>query len=203
MKSLLLAQLFLVVLLLAACRPTHDNLPDEDYKKLFPVTGKIDKPEVFFGDMIPQPCDPTQAELSEYAGVDIEEDVKSYTVTFTYGFSEYPYTSIEHEVQRANFVIRYLNENGKLVSLSSYASNKIKPDIFWNERYEVSFKAKSGFPLYLAVYGAGYGFFRLNISMQARSEDGLIITPELKYNKRYFNEADMPIEPYCQKIILP
>ncbi len=70
--------------------------------------------------------------------------------------------------------------------------------------YTVSFKAKSGFPVYLCVTGMGPRGSGVKATLKAVSVDGTIEIPVL-HTEQYQNEEgpNMLKHPYCEYIVLP
>lgn len=68
----------------------------------------------------------------------------------------------------------------------------------------LSFKVRSGFPMYLSVNGIGPRGSDVKASIKAVSTDGLIEIPELKTELYQHGEGPRKLlHPYCEYIILP
>ncbi|WKS95685.1 hypothetical protein [Riemerella columbina] len=184
------------------CNERVQDLPDEDYNTLFPNKGKIDVPDIDYINMVPSICDPKENELNfQYPGVDISGPHREYTVTLKYSFSE---EHLDHyNYSRSLFDIKYITPEKTLATLRSYNENGQPAQIENGQTYEIQFKVKSGYPLYLSVDGAGYDVFKMNASIQAKSDDGIVVTPILKYETSLYTDGYSELAPYCEKIILP
>lgn len=206
MKNSLLNIILIITIGLfqSSCNQRTEDLPAEDYNALFPNKGKIERPDLDYTNMIPTPCDPKEDELNfKYPGVDATKNVRDYIVTLKYQFTEQQFNSMGNGT-RSQFDIKYVNEHKKLVTLRSYSDDDgHQQTIENNTPYEISFKVKSGYPLYLSIYGAGYDLFKIKASIQAKSTDGIIITPKVQYETSFYTDGYTEMAPFCEKIILP
>ncbi|MCW0480769.1 hypothetical protein OKE60_08120 [Riemerella anatipestifer] len=193
----------LLVVILFSCNERVADLPEEDYHALFPNKGKIDKPNIDYTNMTPTVCEPTENELNfVYPGVDMDQDLRDYTVTLKFKYTEQQTFPLGQKMSQ--FDLKYVGADKKLVVLRSYKDDKGNPPtIEEGKDYEIKFKVKSGYPLYLSVHGGGYDLFSLNASIQAKSDDGIVVSPVIKYETSVYSDGFTELTPYCEKIILP
>ncbi|SDD86699.1 hypothetical protein [Riemerella columbipharyngis] len=207
MKNILHTIILCVLIfpLILGCNQRSKDFPDENYNSLFPNKGKIDTPDVDYTDMTSMPCDPKEDDINyKYPGVDISENVRTYTVTLKYQFSEEQVNTLGGSDNRSQFDLKYIDENKKLVTLRSYSDDEGHKQTIENKKqYETTFKVKSGYPLYLSVYGAGYDIFKIKASIQAKSDDGIVVSPVIKYENSFYTDGFSDDFSYCEKIILP
>lgn len=202
MKNIWILSLF-VGLMFAGCNERSEDLPDEDYNALFPNKGKIDKPDTDYTNMTPMVCDPKENEMNfQYPGVNIKKNVRDYTVTLKYQFTETKANNMGGD-SRSQFDLKYVTKDKTLAVLRSYSEDGKPADIENGKEYEVKFKVKSGYPLYLSVYGAGYDLFKMKATIQAKSDDGIVVSPVIKYETSFYADGFTEMTPYCEKIILP
>ncbi|MDO5615162.1 MAG: hypothetical protein Q4G16_03160 [Cruoricaptor ignavus] len=185
-----------------SCNRDEEVLPDEDYTKLFPIkTPEI--PYENYDDMIVYPCNPTEDELAfQYPGVEIQDNIRDYTVRLNILFTEKKGFNLE-PYPNSKFEVRYIDENHKLVILRNYEHEGKPADIKNDKLLRISFKVKSGYPLYLATHGYGFNSFNIDIKMLARSDDRVISSPVLSYQKYLYADGSKDMEPFCEKVILP
>ncbi|MBV7440361.1 hypothetical protein KRX57_02940 [Weeksellaceae bacterium TAE3-ERU29] len=189
---------------LSACNETAEDLPDEDYEKLFGGE-KIKPPYLGYETMPKLPCEPEVSKKEYiYPGKEIE-DKRDYTVTVKFYFKEVKRIQ-DGSPASSKVDLRFVGENKELEILKTYKSFYIendKIDFENGKQYTKTFKVKSGFPLYLGISGAGYDNFNMVASIKAKSDDGLIETPELKYEVKTNVDGLSDTFSYCEKIILP
>ena len=188
----------------SACNETAEDLPYEDYKKLF-GNEKVTPPYLGYETMPKLPCEP---EISKeeyiYPGKEIANK-RDYTVTVKFYFKEVK--RIQDGSNASSRVdLRFVGENKELKVLKTYKSFDIEGDKanFENGKERtITFDVQSGFPLYLGIAGAGFDDFRMKASIQAKSKDGLIVTPKIEYETQINTDGFSPEFSYCEKIILP
>lgn len=194
MKIKILAILSLFAL---SCNPRHEDIAGEDYDKIFKFKG-IDKPEISYDDMTTRKCDPELAlEDYKYPGVEIT-DKREYTITLKCKYSTIGSDTPQYEV-------RYIGEDKKIKTISSDSNDTDLSVHLENGQEKVlTFKAYSGYPLYLSVNGLGPRNSSIEASISAVSSDGYITTPVL--STAQYQNAEGPNRipnPYCNYIILP
>lgn len=188
------------LLLCSGCGKSHQDAPEEDYSKLFPFGG-IEKPESSYDDLVVRPCDPNVAlERYRYPGVDITQNIRSYTVTLRCRFTELD--GGEGDIS-SRYVVRYIAEDKTL--------QEIRTSPHWDGKkmqnrveYTVSLRAYSGYPMYLSVSGLGPRSSIIEASIEAVSNDGLTVVEPLRTHQAQKNEGiDALQEPFCSFVILP
>lgn len=193
-----LLKLLLIGLMVVSCNPRGEDPLEEDYSQLFPFRG-IDTPDIYYEDMIARNCNPDEAlEQYKYPGVTLPSE-REYTVTL-----KCKYTAIGNDYA-TRYAIRYIAEDKSIKVIGTDAAMANVSEVLENgEQKTISFKVKSGYPLYLSVNGVGARNSSIYASISAVSTDGYIISPEL-FTEQYQNkEGPNRIEnPYCKYIILP
>lgn len=194
--------LIIITVLFFSCGKSTEELPAENYDKLFP-TKNPDKVVISYEDMNILPCDPMENEKEfKNKGVTIKENVRTYTVSLEIYFNEnHRGGGLEGVFSKLD--VRYIDEQGKLKVAKTYEDNGVRPTLQKGKKLKKEFKVKSGYPLYLAVFGAGFDYFNTRISLKAVSDDGVITAPELHYQEKTTVDGYKELSPYCQKIILP
>lgn len=206
MKQIQYCILFTLLLFTTACSKKIDDMPEEDYWRIFKVDSTaIDTPDrdEGFENMFKSPCDPETDEKGfVYPGITAKGEIRTYTVTIELYMREVDNYNDKAPLY-SDFLIRYVDGEKKLVTLKS-------KEVFGKLDYKngaekkIVYKAQSGYPLYLAIVGGGSNRFTLRASIQAESEDKLIITPKLEFNFYKSFDGLGPIDPsYCEKLILP
>ncbi|WP_329905253.1 hypothetical protein [Porphyromonas pogonae] len=206
MKKIHYCLLFTLLLFMSACNKKIDDMPEEDYWRIFQIdSAAIDTPDRDEGyeNMFKSPCDPETDENGfVYPGITPKGEIRNYTVTIDIYIREVDAYN-DNAPMYSDFMIRYVNEEKKLVTLKS-------KEVFGKLDYkngaskQIRYNAKSGYPIYLAIVGGGSNRFTLRASIQAESEDKLIITPKLEFNFYKSFDGLGTIDPsYCEKIILP
>lgn len=187
----------LLSFIIFSCNPHLEETINEDYDSLFPFQG-IDKPDISYDEMKSQLCDPELAvDKFEYPGVNINPS-REYTVTFRCVFKE-------GDNFDSKYIIRYVDADKKIKTIGTNNS-----DVTLNHKLKsgvekvISFKVRSGFPMYLGVDGVGARNSSVNASVSAVSTDGYITTPALITSQNQNKEGPNRVEhPYCEYIILP
>lgn len=193
MKIKILAILSLFAI---SCNPRYEDIAGEDYQKAFPFTG-IDQPEISYDDMTTRKCDPELAlEDYKYMGVEIS-DKREYTITLKCKYTE--------ESTGSQFEIRYIGADKKIKTISSDENDTDLSEHLENGvEKTITFKAYSGYPMYLSVNGVGLRGSSIQASISAVSSDGYIATPILTTTQYQNLEGPNKIpNPYCNYIILP
>ena len=135
--------------------------------------------------------------------IKITENIRTYKVVLNVRFVEKDHSYVLSANPNSQFDIKYVNTEGKLVILRNYPYNG-KPAILKNdEKYTVQFSTVSGYPLYLAISGYGFNKFDLFVDIGAKSDDGSIELPTIRYMKFISKDGDADLDPFCQKVILP
>lgn len=201
MKPYIRISLYLCLLmsLLTACREQPAPEVDEDYKQLFPFTG-ISKAEHSFEDMNRMPCDPDMALSSyRYPGVELTEDRLEYIVTIKCRYT------LSSPSEQAYYMLRYIKPDKTMGLASSRPSDRDVAELLTAGReWTQSFRAYSGYPLYLSLNGVAPRGAHITASITAQSVDGLIRIPTLSTEQSQNKEGPNPIpQPYCEYIILP
>ena len=194
MKIKILAILSLFAL---SCNPRHEDIAGEDYDKIFKFKG-IDKPEIFYDDMTTRKCDPELAlEDYKYPGVEIA-DKREYTITLKCKYNTIGSDTPQYEV-------RYIGEDKKIKTIGSDSNDAdLSVHLENGQEKTITFKAYSGYPMYLSVNGVGPRNSSIEASISAVSSDGYITTPVL--STAQYQNAEGPNRipnPYCNYIILP
>lgn len=215
------------LLLICSCNTVkEDAVINEEYEKLFPPKD-IEKPENKRGELLVQLCDPGLALKNyNYPGTETPDDAEEYTITLRCSFAEIDRYGELVPDATAQYEVKYINEKKELVTVRC-AKNKDEEsdegaeyedgsldDIPFNgnsapmmqngEWLEITFKVRSGFPMYLCLTGVGPRDSNVKASIKAVSADGLIEIPELK-SEQYQNDEgpNMLKHPYCEYIVLP
>lgn len=200
-----LALLLTILVLTGACKQKYADSPPEDYERLFPFKG-IDKPRV--DDVIvPKPCNPKEElALSIY---DPEAELPSkgrlYNVQITYSFRETESDGSLTGSPVSRLVVRYLDELGDYrIAASSSSTSPLDVLMDNGQEYTVSYQARSGQLLYIAVDGLAPRGASVKVSATARSVDGLITVPALGTHQFQNNEGIHLLPyPYCAYLTLP
>lgn len=192
------------LLSLFACNEEAKDLPEENYQQLF-GNEVLNPPYQGYETMPKLPCEPDiSKEDYIYPGVTIEEK-RNYTVTLKFYFKEKSQYFENQNKTYSQVFLRYVNEHKQLAILKTYTDFEEtgRPDFQNGKPFVRKFKASSGFPLYLGIWGAGWDAFEMKASLQAISDDGLIETPEIHYENKLYTDGFSPDFSFCQKIILP
>ncbi|MEG0462940.1 hypothetical protein [Bacteroides sp.] len=198
---------------ICSCNTVKDDLiVDENYEKLFPLK-EIEKPENKRGELNVQLCDPSQALKDyKYPGMETPNDAEQYKVTLTCTFQEKGSDNSLIEDINSVYEVRYINEREELVIIScgkkserNMLSGQPSPNKMYNgEPLVITYTVHSGFPLYLAVSGAGPRGSNIKASIKAVSSDGLIEIPNLETEQYQNKEGIIGLRyPYCEYMILP
>lgn len=188
----------LLTLAMISCTPRGEATIEEDYTKLFPFKG-IESPKIYYEDMIARKCDPDEAlEKYKYPGVKIPNE-REYIVTL-----KCKYTALESNYD-TRYTVRYIAGDKTIKMVGTDAAIPNVSDVMENNVLKtISFRVKSGYPLYLSVNGVGARNSSIYASISAVSTNGHIVTPELSTEQYQNKEGPNRIEnPYCQYIILP
>lgn len=192
----------IISLFIFSCNNLQDDFKPENYDELFPPKDP-DDPVISYEDMDLYPCNPTASQENfNYPGVEISENVRTYTVSLKVYFDE------KHRLPGLTGVyskldVSFVNIDKKLEILRTYKENGVEPVLKNKEIFEKTFKVKSGYPLYLGVSGAGFDYFSTSIVLKAKSDDGVIIAPTLSYKAKTNRDGYDELSPYCQQVILP
>ncbi|KGL48262.1 Uncharacterised protein [Porphyromonas cangingivalis] len=210
-KTIIMRYLFLLLLLLLpSCNRIDRDPAPEDYDKLFPFGG-IDKPDNIRGDMVVKPCDPELAlENYTYPGEDVPAG-DEYEVVLTCVFNEVDNNGRFVDHSTSQYTVSYINEKKELVVIvcgedgAGDEEDEEAPPVMENGIIkEITFKVRSGFPMYLSVNGVGPRNSNVKASIKATSVDGLVETPELSTEQYQNEEGPNKLRtPYCEFIILP
>lgn len=187
----------LLSLIIFSCNPHLDEAVEEDYYSLFPFTG-IDKPDISYDEMKAQLCDPElPLERYEYPGVNIQPS-REYTVTLKCMYRE-------GDGYDSQFIIRYVDADKKIKAIGSNTNDgTLNSYLTSGVEKEITFKVRSGFPMYLSVDGVGSRNSLVSASISAVSTDGYITTPALISEQSQNQEGPNRVDnPYCEYIILP
>lgn len=185
-----------------SCNVQDKDAPEEDYHALFPKK-EIEAPENAYEDMIIQSCDPNLGKQDyQYNGVLLPFE-KEYEVTLTCRFIPAPHSLFETPTHQ--YEIRYVDADKRMKTIGSDTRvgnyNHIMQK---NKDLVITYKAKSGFPMMLSVYGIASRGSGIIASIKAVSTDGLISVTSLKTEQYQNREGPNRIsEPFCQYIILP
>lgn len=178
--------LFCIAFCLEACeKPTNDPEP-EDYEDLFPFTG-IDKPIISYDDMRVKLCNVWHF---TYPGITTASVSRTYSVILRCKFRK------ATNGQIPDFAIHYVGNDKQEATLHC---RDLKP----GEENIKAFELKSGEPIYLGVFGKGERGSAIEVSIKAKSKDGVVIVPTLKHEDSQNKEGTVPIADYCEYIILP
>ncbi len=208
-------KIFALCLALVACNDGHSPDTDEDYATLFPFTG-IDKPKLAEGEIVIRNGNTNITRNTfVYEGNDSALANNEYDVVLTYQFID----QNAYQSGSNRYVIRFVDANKQLVSISSNAATVFLPDDEYDaqnpplspryemkkgEEYTVRFKVKSGFQMLLCVTGMGYRNTAIKARITATATDGTI-EPITLYSEQYQNSegvVQLPT-PYCKYVILP
>ncbi len=174
-----------LLLSLTACeKPATDPEP-EDYEELFPFTG-IDKPIVSYDDMRVKLCNVRQY---TYPGINPTGISRTYTVILRYKYQN------ATNGNPPDFEMHYIGADKQEITLHCR-------DLKKNEGI-VPFELKSGEPIYLGISGKGERGASIEVSIKAKSKDGVVIVPTLKHQDSQPKEGTVEITDYCEYIILP
>lgn len=196
-----IAYIWLFLVPLIGCSKHPADSPDEDYDKLFPFTG-IEKP-VSDGSLSTSVCNP-ERELADYAysPENIEGESREYIVTVRYGFRETDYRGELSRDVSSRYIIRYIDANGKYISVGSGSS---APIVMANgKEYSETMRVRSGYPLYLSLIGSAPRGSSVRASISAHSTDGFITAPTINIEQYQNDEGIHTLKhPFCEYIILP
>ena len=198
---------FFLALLAVSCSRSSEDYAEEDYNKLFPFGG-IEKPKVSYEDQVVQLGDP-YASVSDfvYPGVEITQNVRTYKVTLTCSFKEQSFAGESGTTDKidSRYVIRYIDADKKLRTIGT--DQRAQGTDFLlkkNKEHIVTFKARSGFPMFLWVNGVGPQNSSVHATISAVSEDGFTIVKPLAVHEYQNQEGIDKIKaPFCAYIILP
>ena len=198
---------FFLALLAVSCSRSSENYAEEDYNKLFPFGG-IEKPKVSYEDQVIQLGDP-YASVSDfvYPGVEITQNVRTYKVTLTCSFKEQSFAGESGTTDKidSRYVIRYIDADKKLRTIGTDRRAQGTDFLLTkNKEHIVTFKARSGFPMFLWVNGVGPQNSSVHATISAVSEDGFTIVKPLAVHEYQNQEGIDKIKaPFCAYIILP
>lgn len=198
---------FFLALLAVSCSRSSENYTEEDYNKLFPFGG-IEKPKVSYEDQVIQLGDP-YASVSDfvYPGVEITQNVRTYKVTLTCSFKEQSFAGESGTTDKidSRYVIRYIDADKKLRTIGTDRRAQGTDFLLTkNKEHIVTFKARSGFPMFLWVNGVGPQNSSVHATISAVSEDGFTIVKPLAVHEYQNQEGIDKIKaPFCAYIILP
>ena len=198
---------FFLALLAVSCSRSSEDYAEEDYNKLFPFGG-IEKPKVSYEDQVVQLGDP-YASVSDfvYPGVEITQNVRTYKVTLTCSFKEQSFVGESGTTDKidSRYVIRYVDADKKLRTIGTDRRAQGTDFLLTkNKEHIVTFKARSGFPMFLWVNGVGPQNSSVHATISAVSEDGFTIVKPLAVHEYQNQEGIDKIKaPFCAYIILP
>lgn len=198
---------FFLALLAVSCSRSSEDYAEEDYNKLFPFGG-IEKPKVSYEDQVIQLGDP-YASVSDfvYPGVEITQNVRTYKVTLTCSFKEQSFAGESGTTDKidSRYVIRYIDTDKKLRTIGTDQRAQGTDFLLTkNKEHIVTFKARSGFPMFLWVNGVGPQNSSVHATISAVSEDGFTIVKPLAVHEYQNQEGIDKIKaPFCAYIILP
>ena len=198
---------FFLALLAVSCSRSSEDYAEEDYNKLFPFGG-IEKPKVSYEDQVIQLGDP-YASVSDfvYPGVEITQNVRTYKVTLTCSFKEQSFAGESGTTDKVDsrYVIRYIDADKKLRTIGTDRRAQGTDFLLTkNKEHIVTFKARSGFPMFLWVNGVGPQNSSVHATISAVSEDGFTIVKPLAVLEYQNQEGIDKIKaPFCAYIILP
>lgn len=198
---------FFLALLAVSCSRSSKDYAEEDYNKLFPFGG-IEKPKVSYEDQVVQLGDP-YASVSDfvYPGVEITQNVRTYKVTLTCSFKEQSFAGESGTTDKidSRYVIRYIDADKKLRTIGTDRRAQGTDFLLTkNKEHIVTFKARSGFPMFLWVNGVGPQNSSVHATISAVSEDGFTIVKPLAVHEYQNQEGIDKIKaPFCAYIILP
>lgn len=198
---------FFLALLAVSCSRSSEDYAEEDYNKLFPFGG-IEKPKVSYEDQVIQLGDP-YASISDfvYPGVEITQNVRTYKVTLTCSFKEQSFAGESGTTDKVDsrYVIRYIDADKKLRTIGTDQRAQGTDFLLTkNKEHIVTFKARSGFPMFLWVNGVGPQNSSVHATISAVSEDGFTIVKPLAVHEYQNQEGIDKIKaPFCAYIILP
>ena len=198
---------FFLALLAVSCSRSSEDYAEEDYNKLFPFGG-IEKPKVSYEDQVVQLGDP-YASVSDfvYPGVEITQNVRTYKVTLTCSFKEQSFAGESGTTDKidSRYVIRYIDADKKLRTIGTDRRAQGTDFLLTkNMEHIVTFKARSGFPMFLWVNGVGPQNSSVHATISAVSEDGFTIVKPLAVHEYQNQEGIDKIKaPFCAYIILP
>ena len=198
---------FFLALLAVSCSRSSEDYAEEDYNKLFPFGG-IEKPKVSYEDQVVQLGDP-YASVSDfvYPGVEITQNVRTYKVTLTCSFKEQSFVGESGTTDKidSRYVIRYIDADKKLRTIGTDRRAQGTDFLLTkNKEHIVTFKARSGFPMFLWVNGVGPQNSSVHATISAVSEDGFTIVKPLAVHEYQNQEGIDKIKaPFCAYIILP
>jgi len=198
---------FFLALLAVSCSRSSEDYAEEDYNKLFPFGG-IEKPKVSYEDQVVQLGDP-YASVSDfvYPGVEITQNVRTYKVTLTCSFKEQSFAGESGTTDKidSRYVIRYIDADKKLRTIGTDRRAQGTDFLLTkNKEHIVTFKARSGFPMFLWVNGVGPQNSSVHATISAVSEDGFTIVKPLAVHEYQNQEGIDKIKaPFCAYIILP
>lgn len=191
-----------LLLLLCGCNKDFEDVPREDYDRLFPFTG-IDKPKpgedpvVRLGNPFLSPQD------YKYQGKEGIVPAREYMVTVTAAYYETNVMGIS--VAPSAYFIRFVNADKKLVTWGTTASTERK-DVELKEgvEHQETFTLRSGNMVYLIVNGTGDRGSSVKGSITVKDKAGLMLLPALKTFQHQNQEGPNFIPtPFCQYYILP
>ena len=198
---------FFLALLAVSCSRSSEDYAEEDYNKLFPFGG-IEKPKVSYEDQVIQLGDP-YASVSDfvYPGVEITQNVRTYKVTLTCSFKEQSFAGESGTTDKidSRYVIRYIDADKKLRTIGTDRRAQGTDFLLTkNKEHIVTFKARSGFPMFLWVNGVGPQNSSVHATISAVSEDGFTIVKPLAVHEYQNQEGIDKIKaPFYAYIILP
>ena len=192
---------FFLALLAVSCSRSSEDYAEEDYNKLFPFGG-IEKPKVSYEDQVIQLGDP-YASVSDfvYPGVEITQNVRTYKVTLTCSFKEQSFAGESGTTDKVDsrYVIRYIDADKKLRTIGTDRRAQGTDFLLTkNKEHIVTFKARSGFPMFLWVNGVGPQNSSVHATISAVSEDGFTIVKPLAVHEYQNQEGIDKIKaPFC------
>ena len=198
---------FFLALLAVCCSRSSEDYAEEDYNKLFPFGG-IEKPKVSYEDQVIQLGNPyASVSVFVYPGVEITQNVRTYKVTLTCSFKEQSFAGESGTTDKVDsrYVIRYIDADKKLRTIGTDQRAQGTDFLLTkNKEHIVTFKARSGFPMFLWVNGVGPQNSSVHATISAVSEDGFTIVKPLAVHEYQNQEGIDKIKaPFCAYIILP
>ncbi|MBR8702582.1 hypothetical protein [Porphyromonas levii] len=201
--------LMILVPTLYACNKQCEEVEPEDYDTLFPFTG-IEAPEQMNGNIVVRPCDPDLAlEAYTYPGEEDNLSGEEYTITMSCSFEESDRDGSRAKKPQSKYVVSYINEHKQLVQVvcdkgEDSKNNTNAPKMKNFDEYRVTFKVRSGFPLYLSVTGSGPRNSHVEAKIEAVSKDEVVEVLPLAVHLYQNEEGIYRLKnPYCEFMILP
>ncbi|HEY9542830.1 hypothetical protein [Prevotella sp.] len=190
------------LLLLSACNKDFAEFPQENYDELFPPT-EIEKPQTSDNPVVKLGNPYMKVDEFKYMGRDNQTPSQTYKVTIRAAY--YEPDNMGPSSAPSLYYIRYVDENGKLVTWSS--SNSIEGTssvLKRNKEQTVSFTLRSGNQVMLIVNGIGERGTGVMGAIDVQDENGLRLLPSFLSRQYQNEEGPNNIQtPFCKYYILP